>query len=239
MALTYKQRRFCAEYLRDQNGTAAAIRSGYSAKGAHVTGSQLLSNPNIKENIEGRIHRVENTSEVELSTVLVELKRILLADPANALDSEGRVLPLRDWPLDLRRALAGVEVEEIWAGRGEARAQIGEIKKVKYWSKTHAAEQLLRTLGAFHDRIEVRASLESLLEAATKPPSEPTVAQSSPSEGQDGGSAEIVAPGASLCEPEALSQLPVPPIGVGTGGTGGQTPVPGTSRGQVGDRRDK
>jgi len=153
--LTYKQRRFCAEYLRDQNGTAAAIRAGYSHKGAKVAAARLLTYENIKENIEGRVERVEKTAEVELDTVLVELKRILLADPSLALNPAGGMLPMRDWSLDLRRAVSGMEVEEVWAGRGEGRVQTGEIKKVKFWSKTHAAEQLLRTLGAFHDRVQV------------------------------------------------------------------------------------
>jgi phage terminase small subunit len=155
MALTYKQRRFCAEYLRDQNGCAAAIRAGYSVKGATVAATRLLANDSIRENIEGRVQRVEKTAEVELDVVLVELKRILLADPSVALNPSGGFLPMKEWPLDLRRAVSGMDVEELWAGRGEEREQVGSVKKVKFWSKTHAAEQLLRTLGAFQDRLGV------------------------------------------------------------------------------------
>ena len=39
--LTPKQARFVEEYLVDLNATQAAIRAGYSSKGATVRGSEL------------------------------------------------------------------------------------------------------------------------------------------------------------------------------------------------------
>ncbi len=49
MELTEKQKRFCEEYLVDLNATKAYIRAGYSEKGARVSASQLLANPNVSE----------------------------------------------------------------------------------------------------------------------------------------------------------------------------------------------
>ncbi|MBN5145921.1 terminase small subunit [Stenotrophomonas maltophilia] len=43
--LTPKQQRFVQEYLKDQNGTQAAIRTGYSEKTAKQQGSRLLTEP--------------------------------------------------------------------------------------------------------------------------------------------------------------------------------------------------
>ena len=43
-----KQKQFCAEYVIDNNGTKAAIRAGYSPKGARVRGSLLLAKDNVK-----------------------------------------------------------------------------------------------------------------------------------------------------------------------------------------------
>lgn len=43
-ALTDKQARFVQEYLKDCNGTQAAIRAGYSEKTAQEQSSRLLSN---------------------------------------------------------------------------------------------------------------------------------------------------------------------------------------------------
>ena len=57
--LTGLQERFCYEYVRDLNATQAAIRAGYSPKGARVTGTKLLANANISQKIaelKGEIH---------------------------------------------------------------------------------------------------------------------------------------------------------------------------------------
>lgn len=47
--LTDKQKRFCEEYLKDFNGTQAAIRAGYSEATSQQIGSENLSKPVIKE----------------------------------------------------------------------------------------------------------------------------------------------------------------------------------------------
>lgn len=46
--LTDRQKRFCVEYLKDQNGTMAAERAGYSKKSAAVLASRLLASPKVR-----------------------------------------------------------------------------------------------------------------------------------------------------------------------------------------------
>jgi len=46
--LTAKQERFCREYVIDLNGTQAAIRSGYSSKGADVQACRMLGNARME-----------------------------------------------------------------------------------------------------------------------------------------------------------------------------------------------
>ena len=46
-----KYERFCQEYTKDNNGTAAVIRAKYSKKGANSKGSQLLAIISIKKRI--------------------------------------------------------------------------------------------------------------------------------------------------------------------------------------------
>ncbi|PVV87176.1 terminase small subunit, partial [Staphylococcus aureus] len=43
--LTAKQARFVNEYIRTLNVTQSAIKAGYSANSAHVTGCRLLKKP--------------------------------------------------------------------------------------------------------------------------------------------------------------------------------------------------
>jgi hypothetical protein len=53
-----------------------------------------------------------------------------------------------------------MDVEEILGpppDRGEPKPVVGFLRKYKFWSKTEAAQQLLRKLGAFKDTVEVNA----------------------------------------------------------------------------------
>ena len=52
MSLTAKQARFVEEYLIDLNATQAAIRAGYSEKGATVRGAELLANRKVSAAVE-------------------------------------------------------------------------------------------------------------------------------------------------------------------------------------------
>jgi len=49
--LTGKQEKFCVEYVKDFNATAAAKRSGYSAKMAYSTGWENTRKPEVKARI--------------------------------------------------------------------------------------------------------------------------------------------------------------------------------------------
>jgi len=49
--LSPKQQRFVDEYLLDNNACQAAIRAGYSRKGANGTGSRLMANKSITAHI--------------------------------------------------------------------------------------------------------------------------------------------------------------------------------------------
>jgi phage terminase small subunit len=49
--LSPKRRAFCREYILDSNGTAAAIRAGFSERSATSQAAQLLAMPCVKEEI--------------------------------------------------------------------------------------------------------------------------------------------------------------------------------------------
>ena len=62
MALNVKQQRFADEYLIDLNGFQAAIRAGYSEKGANMQSNRLLKNPEVRAYIDARL--AEKTKEL-------------------------------------------------------------------------------------------------------------------------------------------------------------------------------
>jgi phage terminase small subunit len=80
---------FCLEYMKDMNGTQAAIRAGYSKKTARVSASRLLSNPAIAS-------RVRELKQQKKESVVVETDFILegLIELANRCMQK---VPVLEW----------------------------------------------------------------------------------------------------------------------------------------------
>lgn len=141
MALTPKQQRFIEEYLVDLNGTQAAIRAGYSAKGAKVQAVRLLTNANVSAAVTAaKMARSEKT-KIDAEWVLNRLAADATADLAELYDEHGNLKPIREWPMVFRTGLvAGIEVEELFEGRGQDRVAIGNVRKIKLLDRTKVVE---------------------------------------------------------------------------------------------------
>ena len=62
--LTARQFAFCREYLQDYIGGRAAVRAGYSRKGADQTASALLRNPKVAKELARLAVRVKKKAEL-------------------------------------------------------------------------------------------------------------------------------------------------------------------------------
>lgn len=76
MALTPKQERFVAEYLKDLNATQAAIRAGYARANADVTGPRLLGNVGVAAAIAAGQARIAGKLEITAEKVLRDLEEV-------------------------------------------------------------------------------------------------------------------------------------------------------------------
>ena len=76
MALTPKQERFAAEYLKDLNATQAAIRAGYAKANADVTGPRLLGNVGVAAAIAAGQTRIAGKLEITAEKVLRDLEEV-------------------------------------------------------------------------------------------------------------------------------------------------------------------
>lgn len=74
--LTERQLKFIDEYLVDLNGTQAAIRAGYSRKGAETTGSKLLVNTKVSARIAARRLELQEKTQITQEWVLNRLLEI-------------------------------------------------------------------------------------------------------------------------------------------------------------------
>lgn len=78
--LTPKQLRFCIEYLKDFNGTQAAIRSGYSKKTANEQASRLLANVNIQNQIKENNQKVDKSNIMDVQEIQERLTQMARGD---------------------------------------------------------------------------------------------------------------------------------------------------------------
>ncbi|EKI0124052.1 terminase small subunit [Pseudomonas aeruginosa] len=147
MALTKKQRLFVEEYLVDLNATQAAIRSGYSTRRAAEIGYQLLQRPEVAQAIQAAMAERSKRTEVEADYVIRRLREIDEMDVLDILEDDGSFRSIRDWPKAWRQFLSGIEIAELFEGRGDDRRIAGVLRKVKWPDKLRNLELLSRHVG--------------------------------------------------------------------------------------------
>lgn len=150
--MTPKQELFCKEYMVDLNATQAAIRAGYSAKTAEKIGSENLRKPEIAEKIQLLMNQRSQKTEITAQRVLEEIAKLAFLDIGGAYKADGSLMLPHEMPEDVRRAIAGIEVNEI----GVEGVVIGHTKKVKFHDKSKNLEMLGRHLKLFTDVLEVK-----------------------------------------------------------------------------------
>lgn len=162
VALKGKQQRFVAEYLVDLNATQAAVRAGYSPRTAHAIGHELLTKPEIRKAVGAAEKKHLERLDAKGQKVLDELAHFAHSDVGEAFDENGALLPLKQMPERVRRAIASIEVLEETDSEGVV---IGHLKKVKFWPKDKGLELLGKHQRLFVDKVEhdVGPSLEELL----------------------------------------------------------------------------
>lgn len=139
--LTAKQTRFVEEYLIDLNATQASIRAGYAEKSASVEGARLLANAKVGEAVAAGLKARSERTKIDADWVLTRLAAEADADIADLYDDNGNLKAVNGWPPIWRKGLVqGIEVEELFEGRGEDREHIGRVRKLKFDSRIKRVE---------------------------------------------------------------------------------------------------
>lgn len=164
--LEEKQKRFCEEYLKDCNGTQAAIRAGYSKRTARVQAAQNLSKLNIQQEIVRLRAKQTERTEIKADEILRGLYEIATFDIGELFDENNRLKPIHDLSPVARRVLASIDNEELFDYEAGERTRIGWLKKIKLWSKDKALENLGRHFKLFTDVVRVEGGLAEKLKKA-------------------------------------------------------------------------
>lgn len=151
------ERRYISEYLIDHSKTEAARRAGSKASEANLAkvGWSTYQKPRVKEAIDWHIDQLFDINNVTVERIIRETAIVAFADMAPVYNPDGSMKHFSEWPEHCRRAAAGVEIDELFVGRGEDREQIGFTKKFKQFDKMKALELLGKHKKMWTDKVEI------------------------------------------------------------------------------------
>jgi len=82
---TQRIKRFVEEYLKDLNGTQAAVRAGFSKKTANVQAHQILARPDVAKMVDDALQARSKRVEIDQDDVLKRFWSIATADAAELI----------------------------------------------------------------------------------------------------------------------------------------------------------
>ena len=153
--LNEKQKRFVSEYIIDLNAKQAAIRAGYSPKGAEPQASRLLSNAKIQVEIAKAMEDRGKRTGITQDRVLAELSAIAFAKATDYVEvadnGSVKIKPTAELTDEQKKAIASIK---------EGANGI----EIKLTDKTKALEMLSRHLGLFNDKLNVNVEAIEIIE---------------------------------------------------------------------------
>ena len=147
---------FVREYIKDFNGTRAALAAGCPKASAHVTASRWLKLAKIQADIERCIGRTTRKYDISADSVLGELAKLGFSNMADytAVQADGSaVVDLSGVSRDKMAAVEAIETREYiepGADSEDGRRVVRNIK-IKLSNKREALELLGKHLRLFND----------------------------------------------------------------------------------------
>ncbi len=138
--------RFIKEYLKDFNGTRAyrdaKIRKGVVKKRTAVArASQLLRDYKIRTEIDKKITEMFCNLDIESESVLAQQAILAFIDSRSLFNDDGSLKHIKDMNIAEQSVIESLEIEELFNDEGEP---IGRVKKVKFYSRQKALDNLMK-----------------------------------------------------------------------------------------------
>lgn len=105
---------------------------------------QLLKNKKVRARIDELQQQLANRMVCGRAEVLNEMARIGLSDVRKVIGANGAITDPSEWDDDTAAAVAGIETEKLFEGKGKDREFIGFTQKVKLWDKNAALTNLAK-----------------------------------------------------------------------------------------------
>ncbi len=156
---------FAREYVKDLNGTRAAIAAGYAKKSARISASRLLTNANISALIASLTKKHTDNLDLDAEKVLTELSKRAFSnflDYVRIREDGDAVVDLSKLTRDQAAAIHEITVFEYMEGKGKSARRVKRTK-FKLADKDRSLELLGKHLKLFTERVEM-SGLEGLPE---------------------------------------------------------------------------
>ena len=153
--MTARQLAFCREYLKDYIGGKAAIRAGYSRKGADQQASALLRNPKVTKELGRLAAQVKKKAELSAVQVLESVTMVALGDMRDLFERDDRGRSKLKEVLDLSHA-----AQALLAGYTEKDGRI----ELKLENRTRSKEMLMKHLGLLKEVVRLESASELSVE---------------------------------------------------------------------------
>ncbi len=151
--LSGKQELFCSEYIKCGNASQAYKASykvnSMSAAMIRTEASRLLKNPIISLRISGLRAKVDDAAIMSARESLIEVSKLARFDIRRMFAPDGSPVAVHLLDDVTAAAIAGMDVFEEYAGKGEDRVLVGHVKKYKVLDKNVALEKLFKHHGLF------------------------------------------------------------------------------------------
>jgi len=144
--------------------TAKAKGSGQQCKRRPIIGGTVCrmhggAAPQVQAKAAQRV-RDMLADAIDPDCAMRETARIAYSDIRALFDDAGNLKPVKDWPDDAARAVAGVEVvkKNLTAGDGA----VDTVIKLKLWDKGRAVQDLMKHHGKLTERVEVKGDADMM-----------------------------------------------------------------------------
>jgi len=145
--LSARQEAFCREYLIDLNGTAAAIRAGYSPKSARAIAAQNLTKLNIQVRIQAERENLEQLASVTKLRVLLEHMKIAFASLGSLQDTWMKKKDFEMLPSETKAIIQETLTKSTIRKTADGAQWRIDYIKVKLYDKQRALEAISKLMG--------------------------------------------------------------------------------------------
>lgn len=172
MDLTPKQEKFCQlvasgkTYSDSYKGAYSAEKMG--ANTIYVKSSQMMDEDKISIRVSEIREELLQDSKATLEEVLEMMASWLRFDLRTIFNEDGSMKAIHDLTEEEAACISSYDVVEIWAGKGDERSQVGELKKVKLIDKRALSDQFMKIFGQYIKTVKVEDNSLDHLEEIIK-----------------------------------------------------------------------